>query len=209
MAGIAKIFEEATGDEYLAGLWKSRFVESLNWHVYDPKPSRSLDYRAPSWSWAAIDGAVTPHGPLSRTKLLVELVRATVVTKAPDRMSTILTAVAVLKARIIPAVFSRVDLDLATIQAPTGEFTVPVLPDTTDVTLIAGHQFAYLPLSYLSATTGRSDRYVTCLILERDTQSAGPQDRYRRLGSFSIGEEQGHDIEIICFSAEVKEIEII
>lgn len=130
-------------------------------------------------------------------------------TKAPNRISIILTAVVVLKARIIPAVFSQVDLGLATIQAPTGEFTIPVLPDITDIKLIAGHQFAYLPLSYLSATTGRSDRYVTCLILERDTQSAGPQDRYRRLGSFSIGEEQGHDIETICFSAEVKEIEII
>jgi len=30
MAGIAKLFEEVTDDVYLAGIWKSRFVEMLD-----------------------------------------------------------------------------------------------------------------------------------------------------------------------------------
>ncbi|KAK0701449.1 heterokaryon incompatibility protein-domain-containing protein, partial [Apiosordaria backusii] len=58
MAGIAKLFEEVTGDEYLAGLWKSRFAAMLAWRVHSPEPLRSLEYRAPSSFWASVDGPV-------------------------------------------------------------------------------------------------------------------------------------------------------
>ena len=37
MAGIAKLFRDITGDEYVAGWWKSRLLESLDWRVYGPR----------------------------------------------------------------------------------------------------------------------------------------------------------------------------
>lgn len=49
-AGIAKLFQEITRDEYIAGLWRSRLLEGLDWRVYEPKLKASLAYRAPSWS---------------------------------------------------------------------------------------------------------------------------------------------------------------
>lgn len=57
-AGIAKLFQEGTGDEYIAGLWKSRLVEMLNWRVTTPGPG-AVDYLAPSWSWASVQSSVT------------------------------------------------------------------------------------------------------------------------------------------------------
>ncbi|KAF4454439.1 hypothetical protein F53441_3066 [Fusarium austroafricanum] len=44
MAGIAEMFKNNTGDEYLAGLWKSRLVEGLNWVVLNPiaRPQNSF-----------------------------------------------------------------------------------------------------------------------------------------------------------------------
>ncbi|RSL68613.1 hypothetical protein CEP54_002647 [Fusarium duplospermum] len=123
MAGISKLFEKVTGDEYLAGLWKSRFAAMLAWRVHSPGPLRSPGYRAPSWSWASVDGPVRPHGLSARAKPLVELVRAAVETRTSDRMSTILGTSAVLKARVIPAVCQHVSMSFATIQAATGEFS--------------------------------------------------------------------------------------
>lgn len=40
-AGIAKLFQEALGGEYLAGFWKSRLLECMTWWVNTP----NLDYR--------------------------------------------------------------------------------------------------------------------------------------------------------------------
>ena len=56
LSGVASYFQEKIGDAYLAGLWRSTFLLDLLWstnYTEIPKPS---DYRAPSWSWASIDG---------------------------------------------------------------------------------------------------------------------------------------------------------
>lgn len=72
IAGAARVLAEHTEDEYLAGLWHSHILEDLFWHTEDPshgadrvmKNSGEVQagvvpqYRAPSWSWAALDSAV-------------------------------------------------------------------------------------------------------------------------------------------------------
>ncbi|KAL2694758.1 hypothetical protein Neosp_001345 [[Neocosmospora] mangrovei] len=60
-AGIAKLFQENTGDEYCAGLWRSRFIETLNWRVTTPGPA-AVDYLAPSWSWASVQSPIEIEG---------------------------------------------------------------------------------------------------------------------------------------------------
>ncbi|PQE07998.1 heterokaryon incompatibility protein [Rutstroemia sp. NJR-2017a BVV2] len=58
LSGLAHLFQDRTGDKYLAGLWRSRFCELLCWKVlYTPHGFRPK-YRAPSWSWASIDGRI-------------------------------------------------------------------------------------------------------------------------------------------------------
>lgn len=70
LASIAKQHSDSTSAEYLAGLWKPTFRQDLLWkhHPYwmyhligvsdAGNPLRSNGYRAPSWSWAAIDGLI-------------------------------------------------------------------------------------------------------------------------------------------------------
>lgn len=79
LAGIARRFHELSGDQYLAGLWKKSILDDLLWahqsidiyRTYAQRqtsdsttafivtpPGRPAQYRAPSWSWAAVDGAV-------------------------------------------------------------------------------------------------------------------------------------------------------
>jgi len=43
---------------YLAGIWKSHLPHALLWKI-EPQNARPVEYRAPTWSWASVDGLVT------------------------------------------------------------------------------------------------------------------------------------------------------
>ncbi|KAF1942387.1 HET-domain-containing protein [Clathrospora elynae] len=64
ISGIASKIRKATHSDYLAGLWKGNLASDLLWHVSLPTSASSghfaLDtWRAPSFSWASLDAAVT------------------------------------------------------------------------------------------------------------------------------------------------------
>ena len=46
MAGVAKLFQGAINEKYLAGLWSSHVLTMMDWRVYDPRPRQSTQYRA-------------------------------------------------------------------------------------------------------------------------------------------------------------------
>ncbi len=57
LSGIATTYAAATGMTYIAGLWKERLPDQLLWTVARSPESTHLSfYRAPSFSWASIDG---------------------------------------------------------------------------------------------------------------------------------------------------------
>ncbi|KAH6663275.1 heterokaryon incompatibility protein-domain-containing protein [Plectosphaerella plurivora] len=57
IAGLAAAYSETLGSEYIAGLWLESIEIGLLWLGVD-KLSSPATPRAPSWSWAAVDGAV-------------------------------------------------------------------------------------------------------------------------------------------------------
>jgi len=64
IAGVSKLLKLALKERYIAGLWATRLEEQLAWRVVDCKKAdgslseRQYKYRAPSWSWASIDGVI-------------------------------------------------------------------------------------------------------------------------------------------------------
>lgn len=71
LSGIAARQHEATGDQYLAGLWRKGLIYDLLWrleeHREGARPSSTEptvrnrfrpDWRAPTWSWLSVDGKV-------------------------------------------------------------------------------------------------------------------------------------------------------
>ncbi len=69
LSGFAKGMELVLKDRYLAGLWERYLGHQLLWWVSRPMSanngnpcSRPNKYRAPSWSWASINGNVIPGG---------------------------------------------------------------------------------------------------------------------------------------------------
>ncbi|KAF2682192.1 HET-domain-containing protein [Lentithecium fluviatile CBS 122367] len=74
IGGLAKHLHVLYPDEYLAGMWKESLLDDLLWFHEDvdfhqrkdtslsPPRSKPATYRAPSWSWASVDGSVRwPH----------------------------------------------------------------------------------------------------------------------------------------------------
>lgn len=67
LSGIAQEMTLLLNDEYLAGLWKKNLPYQLLWSITKPLTDnhgdpcfRPQEYRAPTWSWASIDGHVVP-----------------------------------------------------------------------------------------------------------------------------------------------------
>jgi hypothetical protein len=61
LATMAAKTSTFTGDEYLAGLWRGDLIRQMLWKSHDLLLTSALDgvgYRAPSWSWAAVDGEI-------------------------------------------------------------------------------------------------------------------------------------------------------
>ncbi|CZR62120.1 uncharacterized protein PAC_12017 [Phialocephala subalpina] len=59
ISGAAKTLHRILGgSEYLAGLWRDDLESQLLWSTKVEVRTRPQVYRAPSWSWASIDGAV-------------------------------------------------------------------------------------------------------------------------------------------------------
>lgn len=73
LSGLADAFHRATGEEYMAGVWKGDFIRSLNWKRRTPFWKRDQEelmyaheksgYIAPSWSWASVMGGEVKFSP--------------------------------------------------------------------------------------------------------------------------------------------------
>lgn len=78
-AGIARRFESLLQDECVAGLWRGNLERSLLWHVRscrkgDGTPSnRPEKYRAPSFSWMSLDGAMKLQSGVDDDDFLVQV----------------------------------------------------------------------------------------------------------------------------------------
>lgn len=86
LSGIAAEFGRLSGDEYLAGLWKSSLPYGLLWHQLSKSLAGTKEvggYRAPSWSWASVDGAISIRSPktwIGTTEVVIESVETTPLT---------------------------------------------------------------------------------------------------------------------------------
>jgi hypothetical protein len=58
ISGLAKQVLEDYDDIYCAGLWRNDFARNLLWYLVTPQRKVCTKYRAPSWSWASVDGRV-------------------------------------------------------------------------------------------------------------------------------------------------------
>jgi hypothetical protein len=121
IAGVGKHLQSLTNDDYLAGLWRRDIEKQLLWEVsesddhkpiigfshhrpinFKPQTSyRPRNYRAPSWSWASVEGGVEwLWGISKRAEMLVEVTDVRLIPSGPDEFSQIQDCVLYIRSKM-------------------------------------------------------------------------------------------------------------
>lgn len=106
LSGIARLIQElllrhSLDNTYLAGLWKFNLAQDLAWHksFWRPNLKKALSYRAPSWSWASIEGRVDfSYGVRSK----IQLVNMHYIPASPDPTGEVAEVSLTLRCLCIP-----------------------------------------------------------------------------------------------------------
>jgi Heterokaryon incompatibility protein (HET) len=76
LSGIATRFGIVLNDTFCAGLWRNDLQVGLAWNTgADPLTPKPSEYRAPTWSWASVDGEV--YWNMRRREVKSEIVMQT------------------------------------------------------------------------------------------------------------------------------------
>lgn len=213
LSGLAQRIRERTGFQYLAGLWLPNILYDLMWYTASySQGARSPDYRAPTWSWAAMDGPVTfsSHSFSNHEYTpLVSNISADIGCHPSDRnmVGQVFHAVLRLRGRV-----GTVRVAFHPITIPRLQLVLPFedLGETfsaLDVHVEEGSVLHLLPLSYTDSANGRTSRGLTlrgfsaqCLLL---SQNAGC-DWFERVGiaGFRFASRAGFDAWMKSLSEE-------
>lgn len=224
-AGIAKLFQENTGDEYVAGLWKSRLVQMLDWTVTTPGPG-AVDYLAPSWSWAPVQSSIKiEYRPTVWPNVNLVSVRAIEsINREADPTVGVSYGCIRLHGALFPAQWDRPPVSIRIHMAP---HVAEVYLDTSPGNWGGKRCLFLLPiiLHPFENETGRC--LIDYLILEK--HSTGTPDIYQRIGCCrtdqyvkgfdrifkdedvgkTIFEEEGFDQAIFGIKAQFSDISIV
>jgi len=61
LSGIAEVYQSEARGKYLAGMWRTGLEIALCWQLHYQRKlcKRPSEYRAPTWSWASVDGEIS------------------------------------------------------------------------------------------------------------------------------------------------------
>ncbi|KAL9094584.1 MAG: hypothetical protein Q9165_003143 [Trypethelium subeluteriae] len=96
LSGIASVYGLA--DDYLSGLWRETLLPGLLWQVpelkqFNGQPSvRPAGYRAPSWSWASVEGETTYPLGYNYRRIIARVLDAQTTSLLPPTASGEITA---------------------------------------------------------------------------------------------------------------------
>ena len=91
-------------DTYLTGLWKNHIVNQLLWMTYkNLNKGHPKKYRAPSWSWASVNGKIAFRDILEvdEQTILAEVLEAHVVTR--EKAGEVTDGWLSIKGKLLPA----------------------------------------------------------------------------------------------------------
>jgi hypothetical protein len=192
LSGLAKLYQHATGDDYIAGLWKSHILEGLSGYVLRPTKRAFSEYRAPSRSWAATDGAVEFNGLFS--PYLARVLDVQIVSSTLDPTGQVYGGFIDLEAVVIPAIYNKADSRYASGHLKIGDHNVG---DTSAYKDNLGEGFGvdsevhclavrHYPYSY---TLGSSVQHVVQLEGLFLRPIPGTSDNYTPIGYFDSTDE--------------------
>ena len=104
--GIVKHMQPILNDEYFAGIWRQNLIIDLLWGLKDGLQSdstlayRPAAYRAPSWSWASVEGNIVFNRKFSSYHMIAVL-DADVTPIGNDKMGPVKDGFVAIRGRLI------------------------------------------------------------------------------------------------------------
>lgn len=203
LSGIARRIHGQKGGEYLAGLWRDERIEAqLCWRVDEPK-ERPEVWRAPSWSWASVDGPISymPTQPGICDDTYARFVDASVTPVAGDVFGQL--SAGTLQLACSGILFGHlVDGDKVVVQGSGEKFQCPVFLDALDEgDLPKDDEIYLLPIiggkqGMRYRNKGQSEWHEPKLVQGIVLCGAGSGvGQFRRIGAFKCGQRQMKDDE--------------
>jgi hypothetical protein len=148
ISGLARIFEERTGDIYMAGLLKSTLAQSLlAWYHEVPAPAKPACYIAPSWSWACTNKPLN-FPDHARNKSFIEILDVKEVWQAPDSTAKATERESLtLKGFVRSATCLHLTNEWTYFRIGDGEFRMRFRADVTGAIPVPGSSYLILVLS--------------------------------------------------------------
>ena len=202
IAGIAKRMSTVIQDEYVVGMWRRFLPSELLWQVdhcrqVNHEPSlRPREYRAPTWSWASVDGCINAASP-TEGGICIAVKEISIEYVTEDRTSLVKGGYVLLQGT----------LKQLTLKRDPGPITWTVTVNGIEIHPTAGEEWERLgPLVTLDIDqqdfdrsnesrtlycmparkpTGENWTFYTCLILEHHSDGA-----FRRVGVFLTNKKE-------------------
>lgn len=166
LAGIATIAEEKFKAGASFGLWLRGFTSELLWITQDGGTGRRIPGRAPTWSWASIEGAVEKHHITGSYEISIKEREYTAkVVVAPPPTSFISPSVArvpiKLRAPLAPCIFHASD------SFSPWRFGCDIAELSQDATAYVDEQGVYRMRSFYWDIALKSNQRLVCLLVKR------------------------------------------
>ncbi|KAI1112027.1 heterokaryon incompatibility protein-domain-containing protein [Nemania sp. NC0429] len=110
LSGVARQMRRVRDAEYVAGLWGDNMIEDLLWRTFALSAERPAKWRAPTWSWASINGRIQylSNNPKEASRTFAEVLSIECTPLTPnDSMMELASATLVISSYVVPAVLSR------------------------------------------------------------------------------------------------------
>lgn len=186
LSGLANAYSKRHKGEYVGGLWSQDIVNGLLWYSRTSEPlQRPSNYRAPSWSWASVDGPVdffTINAGIVKPYVEVEDVEAWIELEGTDPYGRIKNGALSLRGAVREAYIETIEEEDS---YEGSRMSVQILFDdisaigsiTMDFPIPDGKVYCLLVASAYMSQSTKMDNNVVMLL-----ESTGNENEFRRVG---------------------------
>ncbi|KAL1950436.1 hypothetical protein VTO73DRAFT_5560 [Trametes versicolor] len=221
-SAIAAQFHCLLPSEYIAGLWRDTLLTELIWYRREgTEAPRPTEYRAPSWSWASVDGGVVltapklfRHIPGRYESEVADVVRCEVALRdASLPFGEVTGATLVLRAAVMPCALLDKEVDTGKYRVLL-QFPQQARPDTSGAASVeVDGNMEHVAEAYIDceADAGIQRTLIVPIVVDKDLQRrqhmAGlvVAPAGSGLGAESAGREVYRRIEFFQFPSEMVE----
>jgi hypothetical protein len=188
ISGLARKFQSEMNDQYIAGLWWNQLPAQLTWTGEDT--TRSRPYRAPSWSWASLEGKISIPRLQADILGLIDPIEYSIGYTTEDKYGQVTSGSIRVSGKLFPHVLEPYSNTWEMIfydeDLNSGPYARPAFMDIS--TNFSDVEYYCLPVLLEKSPPAY---VVSCLILQATENVRG---EYSRIGLFSTHYQEDIDI---------------